>query len=201
MTRNAPAPRRTSTSSTQRPLLTRPRTSFTASAAKYSYHLTATNQPRVIRSWSGSSTRSTSRKSRRRSPRRLVLKDLPLEYATAVCNLYLQLGARGVSVIFASGDDGVGRGDCKPKDGSGKIQFSLVFPAPCTCVISSHLGSGTVHQRRYKFAHHLHYFTGPCVISVGGNTKHDPEIAAKRGLLLVPLSAPVLPERCCSRLH
>ncbi|KAH9026547.1 subtilisin-like protein [Lactarius hengduanensis] len=34
--------------------------------------------------------------------------DVPLEYATAVCDLFAQLGARGVSVLFASGDDGVG---------------------------------------------------------------------------------------------
>ncbi len=59
----------------------------------------------------------------------------PAGICNAVCNLYLQLGARGVGVIFASGDHDVDRGDCKAKDGSGKIQFSPVFPAPCTCVI------------------------------------------------------------------
>lgn len=33
---------------------------------------------------------------------------VPLSYAKAVCNSFAQLGARGVSLLFASGDDGVG---------------------------------------------------------------------------------------------
>jgi len=33
---------------------------------------------------------------------------VPLSYATSVCNGFAQLGARGVSVLFASGDGGVG---------------------------------------------------------------------------------------------
>ncbi len=38
-------------------------------------------------------------------------KKLPMEYATTVCNLFAQLGARGVSVLFPSSDDGVSAGD------------------------------------------------------------------------------------------
>ncbi|KAH9053814.1 subtilisin-like protein [Lactarius vividus] len=51
----------------------------------------------------------------------------PKDYALQVCNLFAQLGARGVSVLFASGDDGVGRGDCAAR-------FTPVFPATCPFV-------------------------------------------------------------------
>ncbi|KAH9172029.1 subtilisin-like protein [Lactarius sanguifluus] len=74
---------------------------------------------------------------------------VPLEYATAVCNLFAHLGARGVSVLYASGDDGVGKGDCKINDGSGRVQFIPTFPASC-----------------------------PWVTSVGGTTSKLPEVAA-----------------------
>ncbi|KAH9070722.1 subtilisin-like protein [Lactarius deliciosus] len=70
------------------------------------------------------------------------------EYATSLCELFKQLGARGVSLLFASGDDGVGGGDCKKNDGSSVVQFQPIFPATC-----------------------------PWVTSVGGTTKR-PEVAA-----------------------
>ncbi|KAH9059104.1 subtilisin-like protein [Lactarius vividus] len=72
----------------------------------------------------------------------------PPEYAKSVCELFGQLGARGVSILFASGDEGVGGGDCKKNDGSGVVQFQPGFPATC-----------------------------PWVTSVGG-TKQRPEVAA-----------------------
>ncbi|KAH8979692.1 subtilisin-like protein [Lactarius akahatsu] len=50
----------------------------------------------------------------------------PRRYAIQVCYLFAQLGARGASVLFASGDDGVGRGDC--------IRFTPIFPATCPYV-------------------------------------------------------------------
>ncbi|KAH8986403.1 subtilisin-like protein [Lactarius hatsudake] len=50
-------------------------------------------------------------------------KDFPRGYATRVCVLFGQLGVRGTSVLFASGDDGVGRGDC--------FRFTPIFPATC----------------------------------------------------------------------
>ncbi|KAH9172353.1 subtilisin-like protein [Lactarius sanguifluus] len=52
----------------------------------------------------------------------------PREYATALCILFAQLGARGVSVLFPAGDDGVGK-DCK--DESGNVRFIPEFPASC----------------------------------------------------------------------
>ncbi|KAH8984632.1 subtilisin-like protein [Lactarius akahatsu] len=87
----------------------------------------------------------------------------PLEYATEVCDLFSQLGARGVSVLFASGDWGVGGGDCLVQSSSGNTyyQFLPVFPASCT----SHSPD-------------CRAFVGPWVTSVGGTTSHNPEVAA-----------------------
>ena len=47
------------------------------------------------------------------------------EYADSVCKQFGILGASGVTVLVASGDNGVGAGKCK--------KFSLNFPASCTC--------------------------------------------------------------------
>ena len=57
--------------------------------------------------------------------------DVPPEYAKPVCDTFAMLGARGVSLLFASGNSGVGTGDCKDK--SGKVQFIPTFPASCMC--------------------------------------------------------------------
>lgn len=56
---------------------------------------------------------------------------VPLSYATQVCNLFSQLGARGVSVLVASGDSGVGT-TCKSS--SGAKAFDTSFPAGCPWV-------------------------------------------------------------------
>ncbi|KAH9011974.1 subtilisin-like protein [Lactarius deliciosus] len=73
------------------------------------------------------------------------------DYATHVCNLFAQLGVRGVSVLSSSGNDGVGHGNCLVRDSSGnsRVQFLPVFPATC-----------------------------PWVTSVGGTTRYNPEVAA-----------------------
>ncbi|KAH8987514.1 subtilisin-like protein [Lactarius hatsudake] len=76
---------------------------------------------------------------------------IPPDYATYVCNLFAQLGVRGASVLFASGNEGVGGGDCLFDDGSGnsRVQFLPTFPSTC-----------------------------PWVTSVGGTTGYNPEVAA-----------------------
>ncbi|KAH9073479.1 subtilisin-like protein [Lactarius deliciosus] len=61
---------------------------------------------------------------------------LPLEYTTTLCNLFAELGLRGASVIFASGNDGVGGGNCLADDGSGRVEFIPSFPASCPYVTS-----------------------------------------------------------------
>ncbi|KAH8976683.1 subtilisin-like protein [Lactarius hatsudake] len=56
----------------------------------------------------------------------------PIDYAYEVCHLFAQLGARGSSVLFASGDHGVGEGDCKTDGGT--VRFTPFFPATCPFV-------------------------------------------------------------------
>ena len=96
-------------------------------------------------------------------------KIMPKEYATTLCNMFAQLGSRGVSLLFASGNDGVGNGDCKADDGSGKIQFVPFFPASCMCLFF------IPPWKRYTAADifhspHRYVFAGPFVTSVGGTT-------------------------------
>ncbi|KAF8269933.1 peptidase S8/S53 domain-containing protein [Lactarius quietus] len=90
---------------------------------------------------------------------------VPWTYATALCNVFAQLGLRGVSVLVASGDDGVGRGDCR--DGAGNVRFYTYFPASCT---SSDFLCDT---QKYLTAT---VFLGPWVTAVGG-TMDIPEVA------------------------
>ena len=62
-------------------------------------------------------------------------RDLPREYTKALCDMYSRLGALGVSILFASGDSGVGPKNCD--DGSGNVQFVPEFPASCMCGVLS----------------------------------------------------------------
>jgi tripeptidyl-peptidase-1 len=74
-------------------------------------------------------------------------QSVPEEYSKKVCDMIGQLGTRGVSVIFSSGDTGVGSG-CQSNDGKNTTRFLPIFPASC-----------------------------PYVTSVGGTTKINPEEA------------------------
>ena len=64
---------------------------------------------------------------------------VPKAYAQRVCSMFAQLGARGVSVLVASGDDGTGDGNPDPKtstlctsnDGTNRTTFIPKFPASC----------------------------------------------------------------------
>ncbi|KAL3463032.1 peptidase S8/S53 domain-containing protein [Aspergillus heterothallicus] len=60
-------------------------------------------------------------------------QSVPETYSDATCNLFAQLGARGVSVIFSSGDDGVGM-SCVTNDGTNRTRFQPIFPASCPFV-------------------------------------------------------------------
>ncbi|GJE84527.1 tripeptidyl peptidase A [Phanerochaete sordida] len=74
---------------------------------------------------------------------------VPLSFAQRVCNDFAQLGARGVTLTFSSGDGGVGDGDpdpatqqCFTNDGHNKTEFLAAFPASCpfvTTVGGTHL--------------------------------------------------------------
>ncbi|KAF2260496.1 tripeptidyl-peptidase-like protein [Lojkania enalia] len=74
-------------------------------------------------------------------------QSLPAEYARKICDLIGQLGTRGVSVLFSSGDTGVGSA-CQTNDGKNTTRFLPIFPASC-----------------------------PYVTSVGGTTRINPEEA------------------------
>jgi tripeptidyl-peptidase I len=75
-------------------------------------------------------------------------QSVPAPYVQKVCNLIGQLGCRGVSVIFSSGDTGTGSA-CQTNDGKNTTRFLPIFPAAC-----------------------------PYVTSVGGTTGISPETAA-----------------------
>lgn len=62
-------------------------------------------------------------------------QSVPASYAKSVCNLIGQLGARGVSVVFSSGDTGVGSA-CQTNDGKNTTRFLPIFPAACPYVTS-----------------------------------------------------------------
>ncbi|KZT50360.1 subtilisin-like protein [Calocera cornea HHB12733] len=79
---------------------------------------------------------------------------VPYSYAVRVCNEFAQLGARGVSVMFSSGDGGVGDGlgpndqadgptTCLTNDGKNTSSFLAGFPASCPYVTAV---GGTYHE-------------------------------------------------------
>ena len=77
---------------------------------------------------------------------------VPQDYAVQVCNQLAQLGARGTTVLFASGDNGIGAdGYCVSNDGKNTSTFLPNFPSTC-----------------------------PYVTSVGGTYKVNPEVAVFR---------------------
>ncbi|KIK67660.1 hypothetical protein GYMLUDRAFT_1013347 [Collybiopsis luxurians FD-317 M1] len=74
---------------------------------------------------------------------------VPESYAIRSCNGFAQLGARGVSMTFSSGDGGVGDGNpdpanqtCITNDGKNKTEFLPLFPASCPFVTGV---GGTIH--------------------------------------------------------
>ncbi|KAF1935916.1 tripeptidyl-peptidase-like protein [Clathrospora elynae] len=62
-------------------------------------------------------------------------QSVPATYAKKVCDMIGQLGTRGVSVIFSSGDTGVGSA-CQTNDGKNTTRFLPIFPAACPYVTS-----------------------------------------------------------------
>lgn len=62
-------------------------------------------------------------------------QSVPKPYAQRVCQMIGMLGARGVSVIFSSGDTGPGSA-CQSNDGTNTTRFNPTFPASCPWVTS-----------------------------------------------------------------
>ncbi|KAK0444466.1 tripeptidyl peptidase A [Armillaria borealis] len=71
---------------------------------------------------------------------------VPLAYARRICQGFAQLGARGVSLLFASGDSGVGNGECITNDGTQTKRFVPNFPATCPYVTAVGGTSGIPEQ-------------------------------------------------------
>ncbi|KAK0230450.1 tripeptidyl peptidase A [Armillaria fumosa] len=71
---------------------------------------------------------------------------VPLAYARRICQGFAQLGARGVSLLFASGDSGVGNGECITNDGTQSKRFVPNFPATCPYVTAVGGTSGIPEQ-------------------------------------------------------
>ncbi|KAJ7437093.1 tripeptidyl peptidase A [Mycena galericulata] len=68
---------------------------------------------------------------------------VPFTYASRVCKRFAELGCRGVSLLMASGDGGVGDGNPDPKteqcitnDGKNTRRFIPAFPGSCPYVTS-----------------------------------------------------------------
>ncbi|KAJ3307934.1 hypothetical protein HDV04_002295, partial [Boothiomyces sp. JEL0838] len=64
--------------------------------------------------------------------------NFPADFAVRACNDFAKLGARGISLIFASGDGGVngGHGQSQCQDANGNTVFVPVFPATCPYITS-----------------------------------------------------------------
>jgi tripeptidyl-peptidase I len=62
-------------------------------------------------------------------------QSVPAKYAKKVCSMFGELGLRGVSVLFSSGDTGVGSA-CQTNDGKNTTRFLPIFPAACPWVTS-----------------------------------------------------------------
>ncbi|EJD51478.1 subtilisin-like protein [Auricularia subglabra TFB-10046 SS5] len=75
--------------------------------------------------------------------------DVGQDVAEVMCNAYMQLGARGVSILFASGDSGVGdtRGECE-RDG----KFQPTFPSGCPFLTSVGSTDGIAPERAAAFS-------------------------------------------------
>ncbi|PWY93922.1 subtilisin-like protein [Aspergillus sclerotioniger CBS 115572] len=76
---------------------------------------------------------------------------IPETYARTVCNLYAQLGSRGISVLVSSGDSGVGAA-CMTNDGTNRTHFPPQFPASCPWVTSVGATSKTTPEEAVYFS-------------------------------------------------
>ncbi|KAI1268416.1 tripeptidyl-peptidase 1 [Xylariaceae sp. FL1019] len=61
-------------------------------------------------------------------------QSVPADYAIKVCNMFMQLGARGVSVLFSSGDSGPGDSCVRVTDDA--PYFQPTFPGSCPYITS-----------------------------------------------------------------
>ncbi|KAF2221899.1 tripeptidyl-peptidase-like protein [Elsinoe ampelina] len=77
-------------------------------------------------------------------------QSVPEAYNRRVCSLFGQLGARGVSVLFSSGDTGPGSA-CQTNDGKNTTRFNPIFPASCP-YLTSVGGTVGIPERAVSFS-------------------------------------------------
>lgn len=75
---------------------------------------------------------------------------IPRDFALKACNMLMQLGARGVSVLFASGDNGPG-GKCVSSTDK-TPSFEPEFPSGCPFVTAVGATTGTAPERGAGFS-------------------------------------------------
>ncbi|KAJ5248197.1 hypothetical protein N7524_012157 [Penicillium chrysogenum] len=78
-------------------------------------------------------------------------QSLPPSYFNATCSLFAQLGARGVSILFGSGDSGPG-GSCVKNDGTNQTRFLPGYPASCPFVTAVGGTYGTNPEKAVPFS-------------------------------------------------
>ncbi len=77
-------------------------------------------------------------------------QSIPKDYALKVCNLVMQLGARGVSVLFSSGDSGPGGSCVRMSDR--KPYFQPSFPAACPYITAVGATTGSGPEQGVSFS-------------------------------------------------
>lgn len=77
-------------------------------------------------------------------------QSVPQDYALKVCTMFMQLGARGVSVLFSSGDSGPGNSCVRTSDQ--KTFFNPTFPAGCPYVTAVGATTGTSPEKAVGFS-------------------------------------------------
>ncbi|KAF8275010.1 peptidase S8/S53 domain-containing protein [Lactarius quietus] len=75
---------------------------------------------------------------------------LPAEYLDEANLMFAELGARGITFLFASGNDGIGEGNCVASDGY--LKFRTVFPASCPFVTAVGGTTGVLPESAAKFS-------------------------------------------------
>ena len=113
----------------------------------------------------------------------------PPEYRDAICDLFARVGSRGVSVLVASGWEGVGE-NCENQDGN--IRFVPEFPSSCKCgVLSSPPNTG---QSQVQVAHRATLQVPGSLALAGRITsprlpRNSPEAASRKALNARNISA------------
>ncbi|KAI0103844.1 tripeptidyl-peptidase [Nemania sp. FL0031] len=77
-------------------------------------------------------------------------QSVPADYALKVCNMFMQLGARGVSVLFSSGDSGPGDSCVRVTDNA--AYFQPTFPGACPYITSVGATHGVSPETAVSFS-------------------------------------------------